>query len=63
MIAPLVTLQVDKHLASYEQPTDITTNDDNDEKLTQMTKRIGQLNPVMIGLATAVVVLAIFVLI
>lgn len=63
MIAPLVTLQVDKHLASYEQPTDITTNDDNDEKLTQMTKRIGQLNPVVIGLATAVVVLAIFVLI
>jgi len=63
MIAPLVTLQVDKHLASYEQPTDITTNDDNDEKLAQMTKRIGQLNTVVIGLATAVVVLAIFVLI
>ena len=63
MIAPLVTLQVDKHLASYEQPTDITTNDDTDEKLAQMTKRIGQLNTVVIGLATAVVVLAIFVLI
>jgi hypothetical protein len=63
MIAPLVTLQVDKHLASYEQPTDITPNDDNDEKLAQMTKRIGQLNTVVIGLAAVVVVLAIFVLV
>lgn len=62
MIAPLVTLQVEKHLANYERPSDIATNDDNDEKLAHMTKRIGQLNTVVIGLAAVVVVLAIFVL-
>ena len=62
MIAPLVTLQVENHLANQPKPIEIET-DDAEERLVEMTKRVSQLNSIVIGLAAAVGVLAIFVLI
>jgi hypothetical protein len=62
MIAPLVMLQVEKQLTNQHIPVDIDTHGD-DEKYAQMTKRISQLNTVVMGLAVAVLILAIFVLI
>jgi CheY-like chemotaxis protein len=62
MIAPLVTLQVEKHLADQQAPRELEV-DDSEETLEKMAKRVGQLNAVVIGLAATVVVLAVFVLI
>jgi len=55
MIAPLVSLQVDKQLTAQNLA-------DSTEQLTQLTKRVSQLNTVVMGLAVSVAVLAVFVL-
>lgn len=60
-IAPLVTLQVDKHLANQQIIMDVYTHDE-DEKHKQINKRINQLNALVVGLLAAVAVLAFFVL-
>lgn len=55
MIAPLVGLQVDKHMAEQ-------VSDDSEEKLAELTKRVSQLNTIVLGLAISVVVLAVSIL-
>lgn len=62
MIAPLVMLQVEKQLTNQHITADIDIHD-KDEKYLQMTKRVNQLNTVVVGLALSVLILAIFVLI
>lgn len=55
MIAPLVGLQVDEHLAAQ-------LSDDSEQKSAELTKRVSQLNTIVMGLAISVVVLAVFIL-
>ncbi len=55
MVAPLVSLQVGKQLATQDLA-------DNTEQLAQLTKRASHLQNLMVGLALSVVVLAVFVL-
>jgi len=55
MIAPLVTLQIDKQLAAQGL-------DKSREQLAQLSKRVAQLNKVVMGLALSVVILAVFAL-
>jgi CheY-like chemotaxis protein len=55
MIAPLVGLQVDKHMAAQ-------VSDDSEQKLAELTKRVSQLNTIVLGLAISVVVLAVSIL-
>jgi CheY-like chemotaxis protein len=55
MIAPLVSLQVDKNIATQ-------VSGDSEQKLVELTKRVSQLNTIVMGLAISVVVLAVFTL-
>ncbi|MFT7234574.1 MAG: CheY-like chemotaxis protein [Methylophagaceae bacterium] len=60
-MAPLVTSQVDKHLASQQIILDVDNRDEN-EKHDQIIKRIHRLNVLVMGLVVIVAILAFFVL-